>query len=106
MNSGPRPCLQCWVPPVRAPVQDSHLRSQHRAQHTRPALRASLRDDSRDTSFSDTSASATIPSHRYLDRTNTLLRGLVESGQYTRFRYTQRLADLGIAASVGSVADA
>ena len=26
--------------------------------------------------------------------------------QYTSFRYTQRLADLGIAASVGSVADA
>ncbi len=26
--------------------------------------------------------------------------------QYTSFRYTQRLSDLGIAASVGSVADA
>jgi putative transposase len=35
-----------------------------------------------------------------------VLRGPVESAQYTSFRYTQRLADLGIAASVGSVADA
>src|SRR3954447_1215625 len=30
----------------------------------------------------------------------------LESEQYTSLRYTQRLADLGIAASVGSVADA
>jgi putative transposase len=34
------------------------------------------------------------------------LRQPLESAQYTSFRYTQRLADLGIAASVGSVADA
>jgi putative transposase len=34
------------------------------------------------------------------------LRPPLESAQYTSFRYTQRLADLGIAASVGSVADA
>jgi len=26
---------RCWVPPVRAPEQDSHLRSQRHAQHTR-----------------------------------------------------------------------
>ena len=25
---------RCWVPPVRAPEQDSHLRSQRHAQHT------------------------------------------------------------------------
>src|SRR3954447_19670394 len=30
----------------------------------------------------------------------------LESEQYTSLRYTQRLADLGIAASIGSVADA
>jgi transposase InsO family protein len=35
-----------------------------------------------------------------------VLRRPRESAQYTSFRYTQRLADLGIAASVGSVADA
>jgi putative transposase len=34
------------------------------------------------------------------------LRGPLESGQYTSFRYTERLAELGITASVGSVADA
>jgi hypothetical protein len=28
---------RCWVPPVRAPVQDSHLRSQQHARHTRLA---------------------------------------------------------------------
>jgi putative transposase len=35
-----------------------------------------------------------------------VLRRSRESAQYTSFRYTQRLADLGIVASVGSVADA
>jgi hypothetical protein len=35
-----------------------------------------------------------------------VLRRPLEFAQYTSFRYTQRLADLGIAASVGSVADA
>jgi putative transposase len=35
-----------------------------------------------------------------------VLRRPLESAQYTSFRYTQRLADLGIVASVGSVADA
>jgi transposase InsO family protein len=35
-----------------------------------------------------------------------VLRRPLKFGQYTSFRYTQRLADLGIAASVGSVADA
>jgi putative transposase len=35
-----------------------------------------------------------------------VLRRPPDPGQYTSFRYTQRLADLGIAASVGSVADA
>jgi putative transposase len=35
-----------------------------------------------------------------------VLRRPLKSAQYTSFRYTQRLADLGIAASVGSVADA
>ena len=29
---------RCWVPPVRAPGQDFHLRSQQHARHTRPAL--------------------------------------------------------------------
>lgn len=32
---------QCWVPPVRAPGQDSHLRSQQHARHTRLAPRGS-----------------------------------------------------------------
>lgn len=36
----------------------------------------------------------------------TLLRGLVESGQYTSIDFTQELADHGVLASVGSVGDA
>ncbi|MQA74695.1 MAG: transposase [Solirubrobacterales bacterium] len=35
-----------------------------------------------------------------------LLRGPVESGQYTSFDYTQELTDHGVLASVGSVGDA
>jgi hypothetical protein len=31
---------RCWIPPVRAPSQDFHLRSQRHARHTRSALRA------------------------------------------------------------------
>ena len=34
------------------------------------------------------------------------MRRPIESAQYTSFHYTQRLAELGITASVGSVADA
>jgi hypothetical protein len=36
--------LRCWIPPVRAPGQDSHLRSQRPCQaHSRPPLRGQLR---------------------------------------------------------------
>jgi putative transposase len=37
---------------------------------------------------------------------STVLRRSVEPGQYTAFRYTRRLADHGIARSIGTVADA
>lgn len=35
-----------------------------------------------------------------------MLRGPIESGQYTSFDYTQELSDAGVLASVGSVGDA
>jgi hypothetical protein len=34
---------RCWIPPVGAPGQDFHLRSQRHARHTRSGLRPSLR---------------------------------------------------------------
>ena len=50
-----------------------------------------------------TDAASTVPSQHL---TIEALQRPLESARYTSFRYTQRLADLGIAASVGSVADA
>jgi hypothetical protein len=49
LRAAPLP-LRCWIPPVGAPGQDSHLRSQRPCQaHLHLALRARLRDDRRAT---------------------------------------------------------
>ena len=96
MNSGTAPLpSQCWVPPVRAPGQDFHLRS-----HTScPAyLRSRLRNDSR-----VNPSGLECP---YAGRDHTLLRGPVESKQYTSFDYGQELNDARVLASMGSVGDA
>src|SRR3954468_7523330 len=74
----------------------------------RPALPTSLRDDSRATQPSPRDEPQWSRRPQPLDSSHehTLLRGPVESGQYTSIDYTQTLTDHGVLASVGSVGDA
>src|SRR3954453_22149347 len=74
----------------------------------RPALRASLRDDSRATQPSPRDEPQWSRRPQPLDSSHehTLLRGPVESGQYTSIDYTQTLEDHGVLPSVGSAGDA
>jgi putative transposase len=57
------------------------------------------------TSLCDT-ARAAVARHPYSPVTDTLLRGPVESEQYTSFAFTQVLDDYHVLASIGTVGDA